>query len=92
MTCFQNVPRDSTTKAVAVVSGAVTVRGEHSATKTPVTALPVNLGGFPHFVSNVNLSSFSFFFSFYSFLFPQPRPAGWLQTTWAACPNCLPRV
>ena len=61
MTCFQNVPVDTTTRAVAVVSGAVTVRGEHSATKTPVTALPVNLGGFPHFVSNVNPSGFLFF-------------------------------
>ena len=67
VTCFQNVPMDTTTRAVAVVSSAVTVRGEHSATKTPVTALPVNLGGFPHFVSNVNPSGFSFLFIHFRF-------------------------
>ena len=36
--------------------------------------------------------SFWFFFSFNSFLFPQPGPAGWLQTKWAACPNCFCHV
>ena len=60
MTRFQNVPMDTTTRAVAVVSSAVTVRGERSAIKTPDTALPVNLGGCPLVVSNVN--PFTFFF------------------------------
>ena len=58
MTCFQNVPMDTTTRAVAVVSSAVTVLGEQSATKTPVTALPVNRGGFSHFASKVNPFTF----------------------------------
>ena len=51
---------DTTTRAVAVVSSAVIVRGERSAIKTPDTALPVNLGGCSHVASNVNPSGFSF--------------------------------
>ena len=61
MTCFQIVPVDTTTRAVTVVSGVVSVRGERSAIKTPDTALPVNLGGCPHVVSNVNPFSFFLF-------------------------------
>ena len=68
---------DTTTRAVAVVSSAVTVRGEHSATKTPVTALPVNLGGFSHFASNVNPFTVLFYLYFYS----PPPPPSHLSTT-----------
>ena len=66
MTCFQNVPMDTTTRAVAVVSGSVSVRGVRSAIKTPDAALPVNLGGCPLVVSNVNpFTLFSFLFCFH---------------------------
>lgn len=78
MTCFQNVPVDTTTRAVAVVSSAVTVRGEQSATNTPVTALPVNLGGFSHFASNVNPFTL---FCFYSSTPTPPPPQIPISTT-----------
>ena len=61
MTCFQDVPVDTTTRAVAVVSGAVSVRRVRSAIKTPDAALPVNLGGCPLVVSNVNPFTFFLF-------------------------------
>ena len=72
---------DTTTRAVAVVSSAVTVRRQHSATKTPVTALPVNLGGFSHFASNVN--PFCCFILFYIFI-QSPPPTISTTSTLAA--------
>ena len=78
MTCFQNVSMDTTTRAVAVVSSAVTVRREQSATNTPVTALPVNLGGFSHFASNVNPFTL---FCFYSSTPTPPPPQIPISTT-----------
>ena len=67
------MPMDTTTRAVAV-SSAVTVRKEQSATKTPVTALPVNLGGFSHFASNVNPFTFLCFVFIHPPSTPPPHP------------------
>ena len=60
---------DTTTRAVAV-SSAVTVRREQSATKTPVTAPPVNPGGISHCARNVN----PFIFLCFVFIHPPSTP------------------
>ena len=49
---------DTTTRAVTVTSSVVTVQVERPAIKTPDIVLPVNLGGFPLFVSNVTPFAF----------------------------------
>ena len=49
---------DTTTRAATVTSSVVTVQVERPAIKTPDTVLPVNLGGFPLFVSNVTPSDY----------------------------------
>ena len=73
VTSFQTVPKDTTTKAMIVVSRAATVQMAGPAIETPDAVLPVNLDGFLLFVSNVNLFLLFLFISVFTAI------ASWLK-------------